>query len=280
MAINTFMLLFISLPEAFLNLILILLFAGQKNRLSINQQNIMKFSITLLLMLVSTWFIRSLSPNVAVNALCTTAAYIVILLIVYRINVGITALSVTTIFLYIVAIENTYIPFIITYHAKNLTEFFGSNLTLFLCAIPERILQVLAIALLWKYNDVLEITRINKKFLRILIICNLIIYSSEEFFSYIFVQNFNNYSFLVQIIYAIVLLMLILAFNVLIFAFMYIALKGVMILGFNRYHELENKYRELEDNAQYGFEKIYEHLKNNDNENAMNMLEELLGKNF
>ncbi len=278
MEMNTFMLLLVSLPEAFLNLMLILLFAGQKNCLKLKQQNIIKFCITLVLMLVSTWFIRPLAPNIVVNTLCTTVAYIVIFLIVYRLNVGIIALSVTSILLYILAIENTYIPFVIAYHAKNLTEFFGSNLTLLLCSIPERVLQVLAIALLWKYNEALVITSINKKFRMILIPCNIIIFSTEEFFSNIFVKFFNSFSFFEQIIYAVVLLMLILAFNTLIFAYMYIALKGVMILGFNRYQKLENKYQELEDNAQFAFDEVYQLLKNNNTENAVTMLEELLGK--
>jgi len=53
---------------------------------------------------------------------------------------------------------------------------------------------------------------------------------------------------------------------------MHITVKGVMIHGYNR-------YLELEDNAKFAFNEVYNLLKDkNDVKGAANLLEELIGK--
>ncbi len=271
MEMNFSILVLVSLPEAFLNLILILLAAERKNRLKISKSNIMRFFISLTLMLTASWFLRPLAPDPAFNILFHIIAYVMIITVVYRINLGTVFLSVIIISILMITIENAYIPFIIAYKIKNLTTFFSSNPTLLTCSLPERILQCLAIYLLWKYNEAFVITRINKRIRAIFIICNLIFIFAQAYFSNIFAAYFSSLSLVHQILYALVLVILLFAFDFLIFTLIYLTVKDVMRHGYNR-------YLELEENAKYAFSKIYSLIKEKkDVEGAVSLLEELIG---
>lgn len=272
MEMNVFILFFVSLPEAFLNLILILLVSERKSRLEISRPNVVRFSATLALMLAASWFLRPLAPSPAFNMLFHIAAYLLIITLVYKINLGTVFLSVIMVMLFILTIENTFIPFIIAYKIKDLSAFFGNNATILVCSLPDRILQCLAVFLLWKYNEVFLITRINKKIRAVFIACNLIFIFAQAYFSSIYAAYFGSLSLAHQISYALVLVILLIAFDLLVFTLVYLTVKGVMLHGYSR-------YRELEDNAKYAFNEVYNLLKcRNDTGGAVSLLEELIGK--
>lgn len=268
MVMNLYILFLVSLPEAFLNLIIFLLFAGAKNYLTINRANVIRFAVTLVVMLTATYIIRPHIPNIAIISIFAHSfIYIVLITLVYRLKVIHALLSVIFTALLYSMIENLSVPFIITYISKGIEDF-TKNYQLFpLYSIPTRIFQVLAVLYLWKY-EILLVTRISRQFHKTFIFSSLILVVIEYYFGYVFYSIFNTISLVQQIIFAIALILLVVAFNFLIFKAIYITIGKIITNGFSQ-------YKELEDNAKLAFDAINNLIKNNRTSEAIEIIEGL-----
>lgn len=269
MTMNFYILPFISLPEAILNAIIILLFAGAKNKLKINKLNVIRFIICLILLLTSTYLIRPLARSVIENIFLNSIAYIIILTIIYRLKFSHAALSVLFTILLFATIENLYFPFIVAYISESI-EAFQQNYHLFpLYSIPSRILQVAIITYLWKY-EILLVTKINRRFHKTFIFSTSILVFVEYFFGYIFYSYFYTFSFAEQLIYALSLIIMVIVINILIFNTIYVTIGKIILNGFNQYNELEEDFK-------MALGVIYNLIKNKEIKEASNLIEELQG---
>lgn len=271
MVMNLYILFFISLPEAFLNLIIFLLFAGAKNKLKINKSNMVRFVISLVAMLVATNVIRPLAQTVVVSIILHSLTYILIVMLVYRLELGHAALSVVFAMLLFSTIENSYYPFIIAYISKGIENYLKHYQLIVVYAMPSRILQLAIILFLWKY-EILLVARISKQFHKTFIISSFILIFVEYFFGYIFYSYFNILPLFQQIIYALALVLMVIAFNLLIFKTIYVTIGRIISNGFTQ-------YKELEDNAKLAFDVLYNLLKNSKIGEAIKLIEELKGNN-
>lgn len=267
MVMNFYILFLVSLPEAFLNEIIILLFAGAKERLTLNKDNVVRFIICLVSMLALTSFIRPVVHNVIENILASSIIYIFVFALIYRLRLVHAALSVIFAILLFSTIENSYLPFIVAYVYKGI-ENFSKNYHLFaIYSIPSRILQGLTILYLWKY-EILLVTKISKQFHKTFIISSFLLIFVEYFFGYLFYTYFNVIPLLQQILFAVAIVLLVIIFNYLMFKTIYVAIGKIITNGFTQ-------YKELEENAKTAFELINNLIKSNRNDEAIKIIEGL-----
>jgi hypothetical protein len=272
MEMNPFILIFISLPEAFLNIFIILLFAGEKCRLKLSKPNIIRFLSALSLMLLASCIIRPLVPNFIFNAFFHVLAYTLIIKTVYKINFGTTILSVLLLALFFATVENSYYPLVITYVSDGLNKFFEDNFVMLICTLPTRVIQVSAIVFLWKHYVVFAIAKLNKSNYRLFVAAIIIITTVQLYFSYNFVYYFSMMLFIHRILYSTAIFILAIVFNVLIFKLIYSTGKGLLKHGIKRCNAIEQ-------DAELAFIDIYNLLKKQDINGAIEILEELLDKN-
>ncbi len=225
MHIDLFMLIFLSLPEFLLELPLILLISGEKEKLKFNAKNTIKFSMAIALMLSATWLIRPHVSNTVQSIACHTVAYVLIILVVYRIHPFRALLGVTWAILYVDTLENTFIPFVIAYISKGLNNFYGSNITLILVSLPVRTFQFLAVRYFYKNDEYLNAIRSEKKYSIIFAVSCYLMTLSEVFIAYVYYTYFDKFSFMVQLLFSCALLILMISFFMAIFGFIYIVVK-------------------------------------------------------
>ncbi len=281
MHIDLFMIVFLSTPEAVLYLPMMLLLGQQKARLKLNKPNAFRFVATVALMLAVSWFIRPLASSPAVSTAYHAIAYILILIIVYRMSFGTAFLSVSMAIQFLYMTENTIVLFAVTHISKSAIAFLGSSITMLMFSIPIRILQGLAAYFLSKYYEVFEISKVSKKLGILFATCNLGSAVIGFFFSHIYTQIFNTLSFTNQIIFALGLLLLFFLQLTLIFAFMYMTVKDVMWGEYHRYRGQRMKSKmelqEMNDNIEYAFNEIHSILKKDrDIDKVVSILEDFL----
>ncbi|OGO82409.1 MAG: hypothetical protein A2Y21_07740 [Clostridiales bacterium GWC2_40_7] len=268
MVMNLYILFLVSLPEAFLNLIIILIFAGQKEKLKINRQNVIRFIVSLVAMLTASYIIRPLIPNIPViNIILHSLAYIIILTIVYRLKLIYSILSILFAELLMTTFENMYVPFIIAYISKGIENFSRDYQLYVIYAIPTRIFQVLVIAYLWKY-EILMASKINRSFHKAFILSIIILVTIENFIAYIFYTMFNTLSLTHQILFAVALVLMILTSNFIMFASIYIAIGKIIQNGYTRYNDLE-------ENAKVAFDIIRKLIKADKASEAIEIIDNL-----
>ena len=272
-----------SLPEAAQNLIMILLFGDQKERLKPGKSNILRFVAAITLMLLASWILHPLAPNLMVNVVYHSAAYIVIVGVVYGMKPGTAAFSVTTLLSFVSAIENSFIPFVITYDMGGLQNFLNNDRIIILCSIVVRVIQGVAIYLLYKYEDVVDVRKISKPARRIFIILNIIALAAQVSFAQLYSDHFGSLSIYFQIIYAVIMLSMTIGLNMLIFALMHITIGQVAAHGYARFLQIkvqsQNTIKEFEDDVKDTFDDIYSLLKEDrDVDGAISILELILDK--
>ncbi len=264
---NLYILFLVSLPEAFLNLIIFLLFAGEKKYLTINRSNVIRFTVTLVVMLTATYVIRPLIPNIVVISIISHAiVYIFIITLVYKIKLIYSVLSVLFTALLFSTIENIFYPFVVAY-TGGLENYSENYQIILLYAMPTRIVQILAILYLWKY-EILLVTKISKQFHKVFILLSFILVIIEYYFAYIFSTIFGTMYLMQQILFAIALVLLVLIFNFLMFKAIYITIGKIITNGFSQ-------YKELEENAKLAFDTINNLIKNNRTSEAIEIIERL-----
>ena len=266
---NLYILIIVSLPEAFFNLIIFLLIAGAKDKLKINKPNVIRFAASLVTMLAASSIIRPVAPNVVVNVVSHCLVYIVIIMLIYRLKLRYASLSVVFTMLMFSSIENLYYPFIIAYISKGTENYMKHYQWIALYAIPSRVMQVGIILFLWKY-EILLVTKISKKFHKAFIISTFAMIIVEYFFAYTFANYFSTYSLSYQVVFAAILFLMTIVFCFIIFQTVYVAIGDVITKGFT-------KYSELEENAKLAFDVINDLIKDNKTVEAMNLINELKG---
>ncbi|GEM_PF-2541348 len=269
--VTLFSLVFISLPEAVLNMVLFLLFSGKKKRLELrNKENIAAAVITLVLMLLTTLTVRSFAPNVVINVLGHVVAYILIFTFVYRLDIRVSVFSISLITMLMTIIENLYIPFVIGYLIGNVEAFFSNQANLLLVSLPARVLQLLAILYMWKYHIVFVSVRLNRKLDVLLPVVMFGFCVPELCISFYFANAFANLNLTQQIIFSLALFLLMLM-NLLILKLVFEVAKWAIEGGTRHYEELENA-------SQWLFEKIDNYLQDGDIDGAKNILNRLNSK--
>ncbi len=225
MHMDLFMLIFLSLPEFIFDLPLMLIISGEKEKLKFEVNNVIKFFLAIALMLIATWFIRPYVSSTFQSIACHTIAYGLIILLIYRPHPVKAALGITWASLYVYTLENTSVPFVITYISKGLTSFYGNNITLILCSLPVRTFQILAVIYFYKNDEHIEAIRSEKKYSIVFASSWFIMSLAEVFIAYVYYTYFDKYSFTVQLLFSFALLALMLSFYIAIFGFIYIVVR-------------------------------------------------------
>lgn len=265
MVMNLYILLLVSLPEAFLNLTIALLITGYRKNLEINKQNIFKFTISLALMLCSSCVIRPVSPNVLISVTLHAIAYTLIFILVYRMK-PIYALFGTSFFLLIMsAIEVLYTPYVITYVFKGMANFENAYHWYVLLSLPQRIVQVLAIVFLWKH-EILLATKINHRFHRLFIILFLLLTFGEYSACYVFFNIFDLLPLVYQISFSISLFVIVLVLNILMFKLIHMVIGSLLQRSYKM-------YTDLEDDVGFALNEIRALLVNNQVDEAVKLID-------
>lgn len=269
MVMNLFILLLVSLPEAFLNLIMALLITGRKENLKINKQNVIRFLTALFFMLLSSYCIRPISPNIITSVAAHVIAYSLIIMFVYRMKL-IYALFGTAFFYLVIAItESLYTPYVITYGFKGMANFQNAYHWYVLLSLPQRVVQIIVIALLWKH-EVLLITMINRQFHKVFLASFLLLTLGEYLLCYIFVAVFDMIPFVYQITLSVSLFIIAIVLNVMIFKLMYMVISHLIVKSYS-------KYNDLEDDVKFAFNEIRTLLLNNQVDEAVKLIDNLNG---
>lgn len=269
MVMNLYILFLVSLPEAFLNLIIALLITGQKDKLKLNRNNAVRFFATLFLMLLSSCIIRPISPNIITSVTLHIIAYTFIIMLVYRMK-PVYALFGTAFFLMIIAVtEALYTPYVITYGFKGMENFQNAYHWYVLLSLPQRVVQVIVISLLWKH-EVLLVTRISYKFHRMFVASFLVLTLGEYLFCYIFLAVFDLLPFVYQMALSISLLIIALILNILIFKLINMVISDLIVKSYNKYNDFEN-------DVKFAFDEIRTMLINNQVDEAVKLIDDLNG---
>ncbi|ACL77090.1 hypothetical protein [Ruminiclostridium cellulolyticum] len=265
MVMNLYILLLVSLPEAFLNLIIALLITGRKENLKINTQNILKFTAAIVLMLTSSWVIRPISPNILTSISLHTVAYSLIYMIVYRLK-PIYALFGSSFFLLIITTTDMlYISYVITYIFKGMVNFQNAYHWYVLLSSPQRIVQVIVIAFLWKH-EILLATRINYRFHKLFLASFLLLTFGEQLLYFVYLDLCDKLTLIYQIMFSVSMFVIVLVLNILLFKLIY------MVIG-NLLQKSYKMYTDLEDDVGFALDKIRALLVNNQVDEAVKLID-------
>lgn len=267
---NIYILFLVSLPEAFLSLIQFLLFAGEKDKLKINKPNIIRFIISLVLMLVASNYIRPISPIVAVNMVLHIVAYVIILILVYKIKIPYAILGIAFTMMIYSTIENAYVPYIVAYISKGWDNFGKQYMLYPIFSLPITLCRIIVICFLWKH-EMLMISKFNKSFHRIFIFTTLILILVEYLLFFLFDTYFDKMPLVHEIAFSITLLVTALGLNLLVFRLIHIAVVGLIQKGYAQYSDLE-------DAARYAFTEIQIMLSEKNYDAATELIDDIMCK--
>lgn len=266
---NVYILLLVSLPEAFLSLIQFLLFAGKKDKLKINKPNIIRFVISIVLMLGASNYIRPAAPNVAMNMALHITAYVVIITLIYRLNVPYAILGVAFTMLIYSSIENAYLPYIVAYISKGWGNLEKQYMLYPVFALPNTICRIIIVWFLWKY-EIFIVTRINKSFRKMFMYTTLILILVEYILFFLFNTYFDIMPLTHQIAFSITLVLMALGLNLLVFRLMHKVVVGLVQKGYEQ-------YTDLEDAAKYAFNEIQKLVKEKDYNGVDMLVDKIMG---
>lgn len=262
---DLFIVLTVTSFETILNLVVILLLAGERGFLDFTARlNIVRFAVCTVLICILSYIFRPLAPNVIVNSLFHVAIYIVAIMLVYRIGIYRAVFCTLILLFFFASFENIYVPYIMAYISKGYANFFSNDITIFLCSLPERILWIGVIIFLWKHHIIFITARLNK---RIYILLTVILISASlamNTISLVYVSYFNNISLAYQMTFSVGLLILGVA-DFLLIKLLYELMKWSIERGTARY--MESEY-----NLDWLIKKLNILLYNNEYENAKKLL--------
>ena len=158
------MLFFISLPKAVLSLemIHVLMGVGEIGNQSI--KNVLRFCEALVCILLATYVIGLLAPNVYLNNLGCAVAYILILKAIYNYKWKNLIISVLLCNSALVVIEDMYIPYVLIYMGVDITQLAQNAAVLFYLSLPARFTQMMIIAFLRKFKPLINFAKARKYF--------------------------------------------------------------------------------------------------------------------
>ncbi|WP_024833316.1 hypothetical protein [Ruminiclostridium josui] len=265
MVMNLYILLLVSLPEAFLNLIIGLLITGKKENLKINTQNVLKFATAIILMLTSSWLIRPISPNIVTSITLHIIAYVLIVMLMYRMKLIYALLGTSFFLLIMTTTEILYTPYLITYVFKGMVNFQNAYHWYVLLVIPQRIFQIIVANFLWKH-EILLATQINRRFHRLFLTSILTLLFGEQLLYFVYVTIFDRMQLVYQITFSVSLLVIVLILNILIFKLVYTVITGLVVKSYNKYCEFEN-------DVKFALDEIRSLLANNKVDEAVKLIE-------
>jgi hypothetical protein len=264
-------------PEAILNLIIVLLIAGLKDKLKLNKlENLIRFASVVVCMVLSSVFIVPLvnkvfpDTNIVISFLLHTVAYAIIFFAIYTVDFQKAFLSVLLMGFTFATLENIYYPFLVAYVSHGYQSYNNniSQYVLFSCI--TRIVQVILIAFLWDNQYIFLVTKLNKKLYNIFSIFISLLAICELYVSVMYSACFGQMSFENQITYGIVLIVMIILFYVLIYKIIYSTIRTIIVQGYKQYQVLEK-------GAQEAFKSVYSLLEGNDIESAKAYVAVLIG---
>lgn len=259
-------------PESILNLIIVILIAGLRDKLNLKKSgNLIQFISALFCMVLSSIVLSVLvETNVVINYIYHIAAYAIIFSLIYKLDLRKALLSVLLMLFTFATLENSYYPFLVSYVSGGIEQY-NNNLThyiLFSCI--TRTLQLGLIVFLIKNQYVFLLTRLDKKMHNIFTIFISFLLICETCVSYMYAFYFNQLSLQHQIIYGLVIVIMIVLYYALIYKVIYSSIKGVIIQGYKQ-------YQMLEQGAEEAFKSVYSLLSNDDVDSAKNYISLLLG---
>ncbi len=228
MPINLFMVIFSSIPEFFFTFLMMLVLSGNKERLKLKLGNVVRIIVAIGLMVIATCIVRPLSLDLMMNLALHMIVYVAVLAAVYWIRIDISLLSVGLSCAYLYTIENSFIPLVITYLSKGLDNFYQSTSTMLICSLIVRGLQLITVIALYKRDVLFEIVREERKHSIIFTASIFTMIFTENFFTYIYLMYFERFSFNVQILYSIGLLLFMFSFYMAMFSFTDILIKKLL----------------------------------------------------
>lgn len=269
MVMNLYILFLVSLPEAFLNLIIALLITERKENLKINKHNVIKVLTALSLMLLSSCIIRPISPNILTSVALHTIAYSMIIMSVYRMKLVYALFGIAFFLLVMTGSEVIYTPYVITYVFKGMADFQNAYHWYVLLSLPQRVIQVIVIAFLWKH-EVLLVTRINRQFHKLFIISFLLLSFGEYLSCYVFLAVFDMLPLAYQITFSVAMFIIVIVLNFIILKLIYTAINGLVVKSFHKYNDFEN-------DVKFAFDEIRTLLVNNQVDEAIKLIDDLNG---
>ncbi len=265
MVMNLYILLLVSLPEAFLNLIIALLITGRKENLKINSQNIFKFATAIILMLTSSCIIRPASPNIITSLTLHIIAYTIIFIIVYRMT-PVYALFGTSFFLLIITTTDIlYISYVITYIFKGMANFQNEYHWYVLISLPQRIIQFMAIVFLWKH-EVLLATKINYRFHKLFLASFLLLTLGEQLLYFVYLDLCDKLTLIYQIMFSVSMFIIVLVLNILMFKLIHMVIGSLLQKSYKM-------YTDLEDDVGFALDEIRSLLLNNQVDEAVKLID-------
>ena len=139
-------------------------------------KSVLRFCGALACILLATYVIRLLAPNIYLNNLGYAAAYILILKATYNYKWKNLIISVLLCNSTLIVIEDLYIPYVLIYMGADIAQLAKNIAVLFYLSLPARFTQMLIIAFLRKFNFLIDFAKARKYFYPlayILIVSNL-----------------------------------------------------------------------------------------------------------
>ena len=264
-------------PEAILNLIIVLLIAGMKDRLKLNKvENLIRFASTVTCMVLSSVFVWPLidkyfnNISIVVSFIIHAIAYAIIFLIIYQVNIRTALTSVLLMLFTLGTLENTYFPFLVAYVSGGYEHYVNSISQYVLFSCITRVAQTFIIIFLWNNEHVFLVTKLNKNLHRTFSIFISGLAICELYISFSFSQFFGQMSVTSQILYGIVIIFMVFLFYLLICKIIHSIIHLMLVQGYKQ-------YQTLEAGAEEAFKSVYLLLKRNDIESAKSYISLLIG---
>jgi len=237
------LLFFISLPQAALSLEIINLLMGKGENSNPSIKNVLRSCTALAFMLLVTYVITQLVPNVHLNSLGQAIAYILILKAVYNYKWKGLIISVLLWNSTLIVIQDLYIPYVLIYMGVDMAQLARNTAAVFYLSLPARFAQMGVIVFLKKFYFLIDFAKARKYYyplVYILIALNLAVdVLSNLCVNYYKVMAMQDFMAFVAVIYVLIALycpILVLVDKV---------AKGVMSFSYSRHISVNKEFASI-----------------------------------
>ncbi len=288
-SMNLVSILAVSLPEAVLSLSIGLLAIGEKNKLKflatdernklkLQKFNLLSFALTVMIMILGTFVIRSIAPNITFVLLGHIIWYTIAIKFTYDTdytsNFKEILLSnwykafVRSIFSlgFLVFAEMAFVSQISLFLEKSINELYSENVQRFLFSLPSRVLQLTAVISLWNWNVILINMKKFKEIRKITIATILLLLTIEASLLYFITSNFIHFDFNTKIVLSVIFTGLI-GLNFCMFRLITVVTKVIKL------DELKN-FKKIQKENDKVIKIAYNYLERNDIQKAKDAIKE------
>ncbi|MCX7923765.1 MAG: hypothetical protein N3B21_17410 [Clostridia bacterium] len=192
---SLFSILTVSMPEVILDIYLGFVLIGQRSRLYLDDKlNLLRLFIAVPLLVIAQVTARAVLPNLLFVLLANILFFIIILKFVYTLKWRESILSTLIIYGFLITVEATYVHQFAGFINKSAGTFFSNDIVRLLYSIPERIIQLIVIVSLWRWDIVYFNLLRNKKILYTFSLFAVLLFSAEVTFIYAFVHYIDKMS--------------------------------------------------------------------------------------